>query len=76
MNITYRGTIVGVILALVRAVATRGSYRLYDRYCHYRSLYKRQRTRDHLRHLSPEQLDDIGITPQQAQDEMKKGYGQ
>lgn len=39
-------------------------------------LAMKQKTREQLRHLTPEQLDDIGITREQADAEMNKRLGE
>lgn len=43
---------------------------------HREGLAMKQKTREQLRHLTPEQLDDIGITREQADAEMNKRLGE
>ncbi len=50
-------------------------------FCHtlikrHQRLAMKQKTRAQLKNLTPEQLDDIGITRAQAQVEMNKGFGE
>jgi uncharacterized protein YjiS (DUF1127 family) len=74
MNVTYNRSLLEVVLHLVKALAVNSVCGVYQHYQRRQWLGMRQKTRLQLRHLTAEQLDDVGITRDQADDEMKKTY--
>jgi uncharacterized protein YjiS (DUF1127 family) len=74
MNVTYNRSLLDVVLYLIKALIAKSVCGVYQYRQRRQWLKMRQRTRMQLRHLTPEQLDDIGMTRDQADDEMKKTY--
>ena len=76
MNVLTKVRLFHSFSDLLRAVFTRFLLKAFSALEQHRFLAMKQRTRRQLQNLTADQLKDIGITQEQADEEMKKGYGE